>query len=135
MVSLLILKQLDNLSDESVVSKWVENPYCQYFRGETQFQWTMPCNPSDLVHFRNRIGQEGFEKIFQLSVKLQGKDSRQKSVSIDTTVQQKNISFPTDLKLAVKIIAKCRAIAQKEKTTRNLSLDQKSHLLLRNRPM
>jgi len=131
MVSLVILKQLDNLSDESVVAKWVENPYYQYFSGETQFQWSMPCDASDLVHFRNRIGHEGFEKIFQLSVKLQGKDARQKSVSIDTTVQEKNITFPTDLKLAVKIIAKCRAIAEKE----NLELRQsykrtvKTHML------
>jgi len=131
MVSLLILKQLDNLSDESVVSKWVENPYYQYFSGETQFQWSMPCDPSDLVHFRNRIGTEGFEKIFQLSIKLQGKDARQKSVSIDTTVQEKNITFPTDLKLAIRIIAKCRAIAEKE----NLELRQsykrtvKAHML------
>ncbi len=42
MVLLLILKQLDNLSDETVVSKWVENPYCQYSSGETHFQWLMP---------------------------------------------------------------------------------------------
>ncbi|BBE20565.1 transposase and inactivated derivatives, IS5 family [Aquipluma nitroreducens] len=47
---------MDYLSDESIVSKWVENPYYQYFSGETHFQWTMPCDPSDLVHFRNRIG-------------------------------------------------------------------------------
>lgn len=114
MVSLLILKQLENLSDESVVSKWVENPYYQYFSGETQFQWAMPCDPSDLVHFRHRIGKEGFEKIFRLSVQLQGKDAQQKSVSIDTTVQEKNITFPTDLKLAVRIISKCRSIAEKE---------------------
>jgi IS5 family transposase len=82
MASLLILKQLDNLSDESIVSKWVENPYYQYFSKETQFQWSMPCDPSDLVHFRNRIGNEGFENIFQLSVKLQCKDARRKSVFI-----------------------------------------------------
>jgi transposase, IS5 family len=131
MVSLLILKQLDNLSDESVVSKLVENPYYQYFSGETQFQWSMPCDPSDLVHFRNRIGSEGFEKIFQLSVKLQGEDAQQKSVSIDTTVQEKNITFPTDLKLAVRIIAKCRAIAQKEKLDLRQSYKRtvKTHML------
>lgn len=114
MVSLLILKQLDNLSDETVVSKWIENPYYQYFSGETQFQWSMPCDPSDLVHFRHRVGRQGIEKIFGLSVHLQGKDAQQQSVSIDTTVQEKNITFPTDLKLAVRIIAKCRTIAAKE---------------------
>ena len=131
MVSLLILKQLDNLSDESVVAKWVENPYYQYFSGETHFQWAMPCDPSDLVHFRHRVGKEGIEKIFRLSVQLQGKDAQQKSVSIDTTVQEKNITFPTDLKLAVRIIAKCRKIAEKQ----NIELRQsykrtvKEHML------
>ena len=114
MISLLILKQLYNLSDESVVERWVENPYFQYFSGETHFQWTMPCDPSDLVHFRHRVGKEGIEKIFRLSVGLQGKDAQQKCVSIDTTVQEKNITFPTDLKLAVRIIAKCRKISEKE---------------------
>lgn len=114
MVSLLILKQLYNLSDESVVDRWVENPYFQYFSGETHFQWSMPCDPSDLVHFRHRVGKEGIEKIFRLSVQLQGKDAQQKCVSIDTTVQEKNITFPTDLKLAVRIIAKCRKMAQEE---------------------
>jgi len=114
MVSLLILKQLHNLSDESVVDRWVENPYFQYFSGETHFQWSMPCDPSDLVHFRHRVGKEGIEKIFRLSVGLQGKDAQQKCVSIDTTVQEKNITFPTDLKLAVRIIAKCRKMAEKQ---------------------
>ena len=37
MGSLLILKQLDNLSDETVVSKWVENPYYQYFSEKPSF--------------------------------------------------------------------------------------------------
>jgi IS5 family transposase len=66
MVSLLILRQLHNISDESVVEQWVENPYFQYFSGETHFQWTMPCDPSDLVHFRRRVGKEGNEKDFPL---------------------------------------------------------------------
>jgi len=64
--------------------------------------------------FANRVGKEGIEKIFRLSVGLQGKDARQKCVSIDTTVQEKNIMFPTDLKLAVRIIAKCRKMAEKQ---------------------
>ncbi|MBK8328624.1 MAG: transposase [Bacteroidetes bacterium] len=34
MVSLLILKQLRNLSDESIVEQWSENVYYQYFSGE-----------------------------------------------------------------------------------------------------
>ena len=68
MVGLLLLKQLENLSDERVVKAWVRNPYYQAFCGMQFFQWRMPCEPSDLVHFRNRIGEAGVEKIFQASV-------------------------------------------------------------------
>jgi len=33
MVGLLILKQLENLSDENIVLQWKRNPYYQYFCG------------------------------------------------------------------------------------------------------
>ena len=56
MVGLLLVKQLKNVSDEEVCGLWTENPYVQYFCGEAFFQWGQPCNPSELVHFRNRIG-------------------------------------------------------------------------------
>ena len=55
MVGLLILKQVEDLSDEVVVDRWVQNPYYQYFCGEKEFQWNFPCDPSDLVYFRKRI--------------------------------------------------------------------------------
>ena len=57
-VSLLILKRLYNLGDETVVEEWVHNPYMQYFSGETEFQWDVPCEPSDLVHFRIELGKK-----------------------------------------------------------------------------
>ncbi len=63
MVSLLMLKRMYGLSDESVVRIWVENPYFQFFGGETVFQWKRPCHPTDLVYFRKRIGEEGFGRI------------------------------------------------------------------------
>lgn len=111
MVGLLILKQLNNLGDETVVEKWVENPYWQFFCGEKQMQWALPCEPSDLVHFRNRIGDGGMKKILEVSVKLHGKKSKEKEVVIDTTVQEKNITYPTDTKLYHKVIKRCWKIA------------------------
>lgn len=114
MVGLLILKQLRNLSDEGVVERWVENGYYQFFCGETFFQWDLPCHPTDLVYFRKRIGEKGVEKIFQVSIDLHGAKAKEREVLIDTTVQEKNITFPTDTKLFKKIADKCIAIAEKE---------------------
>jgi IS5 family transposase len=78
------------------------------------FQWALPCDPSDLAHFRKRIGEAGVEKIFQASVVLHGKASREREVVIDTTVQEKNITFPTDTKLRVKVMRRCWKLADEE---------------------
>jgi IS5 family transposase len=72
MVGLLLLKQIENLSDERVVTAWVQNPYYQAFCGMEHFQWQFPCDPSELVYFRKRIGEAGVEKIFKVSVALHG---------------------------------------------------------------
>jgi IS5 family transposase len=115
MVGLLILKQMYNLSDEALIPAWIANPYFQFFCGEAYFQWEQPCDPSDLVHFRNRIGKEGVEKIFSISVHLFSAEVKKKEVVlVDTTVEEKNITFPTDVKLQVKIIEKCVKIAKDE---------------------
>jgi len=114
MVSLLILKQLRNLSDESVVEQWSENSYYQYFGGENYFASKQPCVATELVEFRKRIGEEGVELIFKESIRINGKDGEKDILSADTTVQEKNITFPTDDKLYKKIISKCQDIAEKE---------------------
>jgi IS5 family transposase len=114
MVSLLMLKHIRNISDESVVEQWSENCYYQYFSGEKVFACGAPCEASELVHFRNRIGTEGIELIFKESIRINGKDGQEQDATTDTTVQEKNITYPTDNKLHRKIINKCIAIADKE---------------------
>lgn len=113
---LLILKRVFNESDESVVDRWIENPYWQYFTGETYFQNGAPLDPSNFVHFRQRIGSEGFEIILKHSIQINDPDKQagQDLVAIDTTVQEKNITFPTDAKLARKILERSRTIAKIE---------------------
>lgn len=114
MISLLILKQMYDLSDEEIVARWVENPYWQYFSGEKEFQWSYPCDPSELTRFRKRIGEGGVEKIFEVSIKLHGKKAVQRELIPDTTVQEKNITFPTDTKLNLKVIKWVWRIAEQE---------------------
>lgn len=94
MVGLLILKQLENLSDESVVLQWKRNPYYQAFCGMKEFQQKLPCHSTELVHFRKRI-----EQIFRMSVGLHGESALEDVAHVDTTVHEKNITYPTDSKL------------------------------------
>ena len=115
MVSLLILKHVRNLSDENLVDHWAENIYYQYFSGEQHFQPNIPCVPTELVAFRLRIGEPGVELILQESIRVnQPPDDDCIVISVDTTVQEKNITYPTDDKLYKKIIKKCWIIADKE---------------------
>lgn len=134
MVSLLMLKHIRNLSDESVVEQWEENSYYQYFGGASRFVAAVPCEASELVHFRKRIGEKGIELILKESIRINGDDSNDPHVSVDTTVQEKNITFPTDNKLHRKIIKKCQQIAEKEqlpvrqsytRTLKKLGVDQR----------
>ena len=99
MTALLILKQLYDLSDESVIQAWIENPYYQHFSGMRTFQWKFPVDPTDLVYFRKRIGEKGVSKILEVSISLHGEKAKEKEVVIDSTVQEKNITFPTDTNL------------------------------------
>jgi IS5 family transposase len=114
MVGCLILKHLKNLGDETLAKEWVENPYMQYFCGMRCFEHRFPFDPSDFVHFRKRIGEKGFEKIFAQSVRLHGGEQETGKAPwhlSDTTVQENNTTFPTDAKLCKKVIDQCNKIA------------------------
>ncbi len=98
------LKHLHDLSDEQVVKGWTENPYWQYFCGEEYFQHKMPIHPATMTKWRNRPGKSGSEKLLIETIKagLKSKTIKPgslKKVTVDTTVQEKNIAFPTDSKL------------------------------------
>lgn len=131
MVGCLILKQMFNLGDDSLPMSWVHNPYMQYFCGMAHFTHKFPFDPSDFVHFRKRIGECGIEKIFKHSVNLHGKQTEECVVVSDTTVQENNITFPTDAKLCKKIIDICNKIAKKEGIKQRQTYNRKSKQLLR----
>ena len=47
-----------------------------------------------------------------MSVALHGKQAQEATVLIDTTLQEKNITYPTDAKLAIKIINRLNKLAK-----------------------
>ena len=104
MVALHYLKYTHNLSDEDVVATWVENPYWQYFSGMKWFEHELPINASSMTRWRKRIGEAGAEELLKETIKAglklkAVKTFQLKRVNIDTTVQEKEIRFPTDARL------------------------------------
>ena len=112
---IVLLRRVFDESDESILDRWVENPYWQYFCGEVYFQHEPPFDRTELIKFHKRISEKGSEQLLKMSVQLlPRKEVQEDEVLLDTTVQEKNITFPTDVKLQKKIIEKCRKIAYKE---------------------
>jgi IS5 family transposase len=110
MVGLLYLKHAYDESDESVVARWVENPYWQFFCGLCYMQHELPIDPSSLSKWRKRVGAERLEKLLEatihtaLAMKAVRPPEFQK-VNVDTTAQEKAIAFPTDARLYHKMRA------------------------------
>jgi transposase, IS5 family len=101
------LHYLKHLFDESVVEKWVENPYWQFFCGRTFCEHELPCHPTSLVKWRHRLGAAGVEKLLTETLSTAKReqalgDSEIKRVNVDRTVQEKAIAFPTDARLSHK---------------------------------
>ena len=133
MVGCLLLKHLYNLGDETLASAWIMNPYMQYFCGRVFFEHKFPCDPSNFVHFRKRIGEKGIEKIFSYSVRMHdAKTSTSNFVLSDTTVQENNTTFPTDAKLCKKVIDYCNKIAENEGIKQRQRYTKVSKQLVRN---
>lgn len=124
LVGLHYLKSLFNESDESVVERWVENPYWQYFCGFEYLQHELPLHPTSLVKWRKRVGDR-LESMLVETVEL-ARTSKAMSprsldhVNVDTTVQEKAIAFPTDARLYHSMrktlirLAKARGIALRQ---------------------
>lgn len=133
MVGCLLLKHLYNLGDETLEKAWIMNPYMQYFCGRVFFEHEFPCDPSNFVHFRKRIGEKGIEKIFAYSVRMHdAKTNTSNFVLSDTTVQENNTSFPTDAKLCKKVIDYCNKIAGNEGIKQRQRYTKVSKQMVRN---
>jgi IS5 family transposase len=125
MVGLHYLKYTFDESDESVVARWVENPYWQYLCGYTHMQHECPIHPTSMTKWRNRVGVERLEKLLTETIALAVREkhlpkSDLERITVDTTVQEKNITYPTDSKLLYKAIVKLGEAAR----SRNIELRQ-----------
>ena len=103
MLGMFMLKHTYALSDEQVWERWVHDPYFQYFTGEEFFRHALAHERSGMSHWRKRIGGK-LDILLQESLRIAHdtgalKKSDLARVTVDTTVQPKNVAFPTDAKL------------------------------------
>src|ERR1700726_1895825 len=122
MAGLAILKHTYDLSDEALCERWVENPYYQYFCGEEFFQHHLVFDRSSMTRWRNRMGEDRLQALLQESLSVATrteaiKPSELSRVIIDTTVQPKNVTFPTDAKLLNRAREKLVRLAQRHGIT------------------
>jgi len=135
MVSLHYLKYTHNLSDEDIVSAWVENPYWQYLSGMKFFEHEPPIDPSSMSRWRSRIGEAGAEELLKETIaaglKLKAVKLHQlKRVNVDTTVQEKEIRFPTDARLYDRARQRLVAAAKERSISLRQNYNRKSKHLL-----
>lgn len=117
MVGLHYLKHTFDESDESVVAKWVENPYWQAFCGYTHMHHEPPIHPTSMTKWRQRVGEEKLVELLKQTVAVAVEQkylpkAELQQVNVDTTVQEKHITYPTDSKLLYKAIVKLAAAAK-----------------------
>ena len=118
MVGLHYLKHAFDESDESVIERWVENPYWQYFCGFDYMQHECPIHPTSMVKWRQRVGAEKLESLLAETIRIALKDKQVTSqqlrkVTVDTTVQEKAIAFPTDARLYTKMLLRLVNLSKK----------------------
>lgn len=79
-VGLHYLKHTYNGSDESVVVRWLENPYWQSFCGYEYMHHEFPIHPTSMIKWRSRVGADRMEVLL---------------AEMLSTAKRKNISSPT----------------------------------------
>jgi IS5 family transposase len=116
MIGMFLLKHTYGLSDEQVWDRWVQDPYFQHFTGEEFFQHELVHERSGMSHWRKRIGDR-LDILLAESLRvahdtgaLNKRDLAR--VTVDTTVQPKNVTFPTDAKLLERAIQQLGKLAK-----------------------
>jgi len=120
MAGLHYLKYTYDLSDEEVSERWSENAYWQYFCGEKYFEYKEPLNPSSMSKWRKKIGSDGAEELLKETIttalRMKAVKVRElENLNVDTTVQEKAITYPTDSKLYNKLRSNLVTLAKSHK--------------------
>lgn len=118
MVGLHYLKHTFDESDESVIDRWVENPYWQYFCGLEYMHHECPIHPTSMVKWRQRVGVEKLEALLVETIRIalehkQVTSQQLRKVTVDTTVQEKAVAFPTDARLYTKMLLRLVNLSKK----------------------
>ena len=121
MIGLLLLKHIYGLSDEGVCERWIHDPYFQFFTGEEFFQHELPHVRSDMTHWRKRIGDR-LDRLLAETLRVAHdagalKKDDMARVTVDTTVQPKDVTFPTDAKLLLTAIEQLGKLARQHGVT------------------
>lgn len=117
LVGLHYLKHAFNESDASVLERWVENPYWQYFGGFTHMQHEAPLHSTSLTTWRGRVGVEKLAELLQETIALAVREKQVspqelQQVTVDSTVPEKNSTYPTDSNLYCQALLKLSQAAK-----------------------
>jgi IS5 family transposase len=104
MAGLHLIKHMDGLSDDAVCARFLDSPYVQLFCGETHFRHALPLDRSSMTRWRQRIGAERLELLLAETLAAAERAGAAEPrhferVTIDTTVQPKAVTHPTDSRL------------------------------------
>ena len=136
MIGLHYLKHAFNESDESVVARWVENPYWQYFCGFEYMQHECPIHPTSMVKWRQRVGDGRLELLLAETIAIalghrQVTSQQLRKITVDTTVQEKAIAFPTDARLYTKMLLRLVNLAKRRDVVLRQTYIRKAPQMLR----
>jgi hypothetical protein len=92
---------------------WGKNLWPQEFCGEGEWPRAIMFDTSELTRFRKCICMAGMEKVLAKTIEFHGERAVEIAVLVVISVQEKNITFPTETKLVAKTMRGCVKMAQR----------------------
>lgn len=104
MLKLFILQAIYGISDNATAKFFKENLYFQYFCGFEYFEPSYSLSETCILRFRKKLGENGMKELLKYALQIAISNNLTKeidleNIAIDTTVQEKNIKYPTDVSL------------------------------------